>query len=247
MNNESIIALKNLAIRVDALRRAMESVINGTTPDHAKWGAYKSYTRTYCAFANQYMQITDDKFVNIYKTENMRSSSDTLWPIQKEIFDMVYADVLILSGLLSKYEKGESASISEVQDLLSANLRKVIFSRPAKETDVQNAIETLLIGRGYQRSIHYDRETGKFKFSGKEFIPDFIFPDFRLALEVKIIRERGHISKCVDEMSADIPAYLSFYKNILFCVYDLGEIRDVSEFESGIQAQPGVRICTIKH
>jgi hypothetical protein len=149
--------------------------------------------------------------------------------------------------LLAAYDTGVSASISEVQDLLVANLRKVIFSKPERETDVQNAVEALLVGRGYQKSIDYDREAGKLKFSGKEFIPDFIFPNFHLALEIKLIKERAHISKCVEEMSADVPAYLSKYKSILFCVYDLGEIRDVNDFQEGLQKQDGVRICVIKH
>lgn len=247
MTTTDIRALKELAIRVDALRRAMEAVMNGTTPDHGKWSAFKSYARAYCSFAKQYMLITSDRSLQMYNLDAMRSSADTVWPVQKEIFDMIYADTLLLSGLLSQYDRGEAASISEIQDLLSANLRRAIFTRPEKELDVQNAIEALLIGRGYQKPLHYDREAGKIKFSGKEFIPDFIFPSFHLALEVKLIREKSHISKCVEEMSADIPAYLSFYSSILFCVYDLGEIRDVNEFQSGMQTQSGVRVSTIKH
>lgn len=145
------------------------------------------------------------------------------------------------------YDTGVSASISEIQDLLIANLRKVIFSRPEREYDIQNAVEALLIGRGYQKSIDYDREAGKFNFSGKEFVPDFIFPTFDLALEIKLVKERVRISQCIEEMSADIPAYLSRYRSVLFCVYDMGEIRDVNEFQEGLQKQRGVRICVIKH
>ena len=51
------------------------------------------------------------------------------------------------------------------------------------------------------------------------------------------------MSSCVEEMSADATAYLSVYKNVLFCVYDLGEIRDVNEFQDGLQKEPGVRVC----
>lgn len=160
---------------------------------------------------------------------------------------MVYADTLILSGILSAYALDASAPVSKIQDLLTANLRKVIFQRPDREVDVQNAIEALLVGRGYQKGVTYDREAGKINFSGKEFIPDFVFPGIHLALEVKLIKTKSDISGCVEQMSADIPAYISKYNNILFCVYDTGETRDVSEFQEGIQKQPGVRICTIKH
>lgn len=170
-----------------------------------------------------------------------------MWPAQKEIFDAVYADVLILTSILSQYASVEETPLLEIQDLLTANLRKVIYVRPEREIDVQNAIETLLVGRGYQKGISYDREAGKIKFSGKEFIPDFIFPVVSLALEVKLVKIKANLPKCVEEMSADIPAYLSRYKTILFCVYDLGEIRDVNEFQGSFEKQSGVRICTVKH
>ncbi|MFT8247175.1 hypothetical protein [Roseomonas sp. BN140053] len=239
--------LKDLSIRVDGLRRAMDAVIGGTTPDHGKWGAFKSYARAYNGFVQKYAEITRDSSLSSYNLDNIRGSGDTVWPVQKEIFDMVYADVLILGSLLSAYAFEDDISKSEIQDLITANLRKVIFSKPERELDVQNAIETLLVGRGYQKGITYDREAGKVKFSGKEFIPDFVFPNVQTAMEVKLIREKSGISKCVEEMSADIAAYLSVYKTIIFCVYDLGEIRDVNEFQAGFQSQSGVRICTVKH
>jgi REase_DpnII-MboI len=247
MGDDSGQILKKLSVRVDGLRRAMEAVMSGTTPDHAKWGAFKSFARAYDAFAQEYRTVSGDRNVHIYDTGKMKGSTDTVWPVQKEIFDTIYADVLILSNLLSAYDVGISASISEIQDLLVSNLRKVIFEKPDKERDVQNAMEALLVGRGYQKSIDYEREAGRVKFSGKEFVPDFIFANISLAAQVKLVKEKHQMTKCVEEMSADVPAYLSVYKNILFCVYDLGVIRDVGEFQEGLEKQNGVRICVIKH
>jgi REase_DpnII-MboI len=247
MTEDQLSFLKKLAVRVDGLRRAMDAVMGGTTPDHAKWSAFKHYARAYNTFASEYIQVTGEKDVNIYNLDKVKGSLDTLWPVQKEIFDTVYADTLILSGLLCAYDVGISASISEIQDLLVANVRKIIFSKPDKEIDVQNAIESLLVGRGYQKPLDYDRETGRVKFSGKEFVPDFIFKSYSLALEVKLIKIKSDVSKCVEQMSADIPAYRSTYNNLLFCVYDLGEIRDVNEFQDGLEKQGGVRVCVIKH
>jgi len=183
----------------------------------------------------------------VFAVYDLENSMDTVWPVQKEIFETIYTATLILSGVLAQFDSGASASVSAIQDLLVANLRKVIYTKPEREVDVQNAIETLLVGRGYQKGGNYDREAGKLKFSGKEFIPDFIFLGFNTALEVKLIREQTQISKCVEEMSADIPAYLSAYGNLLFCIYDLGVIRDVAEFQDGIMKQNAVRICVIKH
>lgn len=247
MDKEQLVELRRLSVRSDGLRRAMEAVMNGNTPDHGKWGSFKNYASTYSILATRYNRIVPGQDLPVYDTQKMKGSMDTVWIVQKEIFDTVYALTMQLGALLSEYDTGTSASISELQDMLSANLRKAIFSKPEREVEVQNAIETLLIGRGYQRGIDYDREAGKIKFSGKEFIPDFVFTGIGMALEVKLIKDETQRSACIEQMSADIPAYLSVYAHVLFCVYDLGAIRDVSEFQDGIQRQAGVRICVIKH
>jgi len=246
MDPANLSALKTLSIRADALRRAMDSTMTGSTPDHGKWVGFKSYARAYNEIAQQYQKLSGQP-VSVFQLDSIKNWGDMVWPEQKAMFDAVYVQVLMISSLLANYDVGISASISEIQDMLFANLRKVIFSQPEQEIEIQNAIEALLVGRGMQRGVNYDRESGKVKFSGKEFIPDFVFPSLDMALEAKLIKEPAKISRCVEEMSADIPAYLSKYKNVLFCVYDTGVIRDVAEFQSGFERQTGVRICVVKH
>lgn len=62
-------------------------------------------------------------------------------------------------------------------------LRTVIFDKPQKEIEVQNAIEALLLGRGLNKGIDYDRESGKFEFSGKEYIQILLFLNYHYALK----------------------------------------------------------------
>jgi len=224
----------------------MEQVVVGTTPDHAKWSATNSFVRAYNRFARQY-NILSKETVMIFSEENLRGWSDTLWPIQKGIFDQTYSELLILLSQLSEYEVGMSASISELVDMLSSNLRKVIFQRPEREIDVQNAVESLLVGRGYQKGVHYDRESGRVRYSGKDFIPDFNFHSVQTALEVKLLKEEGNPSLIVEQLSADIPAYKSAYANVVFCVYDLGVLRDIHEFQNDLQNTDGVRVCVVQH
>jgi hypothetical protein len=38
-------------------------------------------------------------------------------------------------------------------------LRRVVFAVPDKEMEVQNAIETMIVGRGMAKGTDYDRET----------------------------------------------------------------------------------------
>lgn len=62
-------------------------------------------------------------------------------------------------------------------------LRTVIFDKPQKEIEVQNAIEALLLGRGLNKGIDCDRESWKFEFSGKEYIQILLFLNYHYALK----------------------------------------------------------------
>ena len=112
MNDQKLSALKKLSIRVDALRRAMDAVMNGAAPNLAKWSAYKSYARTYNTFAQTYVDITGDGTVTRYAVEKLPNCGDTVWPIQKQYFDTTYADTLILSSILSEFEIMEPPHLS---------------------------------------------------------------------------------------------------------------------------------------
>jgi len=90
-------ALKNLAARVAGLQQAMKVTMEGTTPDHGKWGGVNSFLRSYRDLARQYASLTGDKTVHIYKTD----TPVKLWPQQKAWFDTIYADILMLSGALT--------------------------------------------------------------------------------------------------------------------------------------------------
>ena len=59
-------------------------------------------------------------------------------------------------------------------------LRTVIFDKLQKEIEVQNAIEALLLGRGLNKGIDYDRE---FEFSGKEYIQILLLLNYHYALK----------------------------------------------------------------
>ena len=125
-------------------------------------------------------------------------------------------------------------------------MRSVVFSKPEKEIEIQNSVESLLLGRGLSRGTDYDRETGKFQFSGREYIPDFVIQKMNLCIEVKLLRE-GRRSRIIEEISADITAYQKQYQRILFIVYDLGEIQNEVEFKRDIEAVNGVKVVIVKH
>ena len=102
------------------------------------------------------------------------------------------------------------------------------------------------MGRGLNKGIDYDRESGKFEFSGKEYIPDFIIPKLSLCIEVKLLRENRK-SKVIEEISADITAYSKQYQRQLFIVYDLGCIQNEEEFKRDIENAGNVKVIIVKH
>lgn len=77
-----------------------------------------------------------------------------------------------------------------MENFIKNRLRSTIFSPPEKEKEVQNAIETLFVGKGWNKGIDYDRETGKFEFSGKEYIPDFIVPKLKATPHISLFSKR---------------------------------------------------------
>ncbi len=95
-------------------------------------------------------------------------------------------------------------------------------------------LSALLLERGLNKGVDYDRESGKFEFSGKEYIPDFIIPKLSLCIEVKLLRENRK-SKVIEEISADITVYSKQYQWQLFIVYDLECIQNGEEFKRDIE------------
>jgi hypothetical protein len=157
----------------------------------------------------------------------------------KELFDLAYSNVALLKSLLEGEIGYAEDEIRNLMDFIQANLRRAVFAVPDKEVDVKNAIEALIVGRGMAKGIEYDRETGRVKTSGKESIPDFIFPHLKLCLEVKLSKSADKLRAIVDEINADIRAYSTQYERQLYIIYDVGTIRDEEEFKRDLEAAPG--------
>ena len=176
-----------------------------------------------------------------FDLDKMPSWGDSAWPIQKKILEQVFVCAKMLCSSLEA-----NIDFANLENFIYSRLRTVIFDKPQKEIEVQNAIEALLLGRGLNKGIDYDRESGKFEFSGKEYIPDFIIPKLSLCIEVKLLRENRK-SKVIEEISADITAYSKQYQRQLFIVYDLGCIQNEEEFKRDIENAGNVKVIIVKH
>lgn len=137
----------------------------------------------------------------------------------------------------------ESSGLVKVLNLLERKLRKVIRKAPDSEKQVQEAIETLLIGA----DIQYSRESESIAYSSKTYKPDFTMSRLDLALEAKLCSREGREKELIAEINDDILAYQTRYGNIVFVVYDIGVIRDVDRFVRSFEENDRVLVRIVKH
>jgi hypothetical protein len=98
------------------------------------------------------------------------------------------------------------------------------------------------------KGLDYDREVGRVKVSAKEVVPDFVFPKLDLALEVKLLNSSSRLKEAIDEINADVAAYSKRYRRLMFVVYDLGNVRDATEFRRDLERDDGrILVIIVKH
>ncbi len=243
-------ALKMLISQAKALQKSVEMVLKDSAIEtHSRYVGFKMYADKYNIIARQAEKLLDlpKNSFSEFRTDLMKSYMDTLGGTMKQVVESVYLETGILLTYLESATDFVEDEFDNISNFIKSKLRASIFTAPEKEVEVQNALELLLIGRGLNKGIDYDRETGKFEFSGKEYIPDFILPKLNLCIEVKLLKE-GRRSRVVDEINADITAYSTKYDRLLFVVYDLGFIRDENEFRRDIEnAGESIKVLIIKH
>lgn len=207
---------------------------------------YAEAYNTLAAKSIQVLGLPDNVILGI-ETSGMKGAADTYPGFQKQVVEVVAMRTGLLISYLEDATDYEEDEFDNISNFIKSSLRASMFSLPEKEYEVQDNIERLFIGKGLTKGIDYDRESGKFEFSGKEYIPDFILPKLNLCVEVKLLKE-GRRSKVIDEINADITAYSTKYERLLFVVYDLGVIRDENEFRRNIEnAGMNIKVIIIKH
>jgi hypothetical protein len=183
--------------------------------------------------------------LDVFNLGSIRGSGEYTWVTQKEFFDAAYSNAALLKSLLEGAIGYAEDETHNLRDFIQANLRRAVFATPEKELEVQNGIEALIVGRGMAKGTDYDRETGRVKTSGKESVPDFIFPNLKLCAEVKLSKSADKLRSIVDEINADIRTYGTLYERQLYVVYDLGTIRDEAGFKRGLEDAPGVSVMSL--
>lgn len=99
MPGNNVISLQVLLVDVEALKSSMERIMAGTTEDFAKWVSFKNVSRTHSELVQRYAQLTGEG-LPYYDHTTMKGSMDTVWPVAKEIFEGVYAELCMMHGRL---------------------------------------------------------------------------------------------------------------------------------------------------
>jgi hypothetical protein len=243
--------IKRLLGSASALLEAMRysaATATGDASNVGRYSSYKMFLRKYNELAKTAAPLlTTATMLDLFDLSKIKGSWDLTWIDQKELFDQAYSNTALLKSLLEGeigYAEDETHSL---KDFIQGNLRRAVFGAPEKEVEIQNALETLIVGRGMAKGTDYDRETGRVKTSGKESVPDFIFPRLTLCLEVKLSKSADKLRAIVDEINADIRTYGTVYDRQLYIIYDLGIIRDEAEFKRDLEDAPGVSVLVVKH
>ncbi len=163
-----------------------------------------------------------------------------------------YTRVLIDS--IRKYEesissgrRAKSPTGMSIADVIEKRFRKQFDNPPSNEKEVQEQLRKFFDAIGLQQGEDYERESGKFQFAGREYIPDFVLKKSNTAVEVKILKDKAKKSKIIEEMNADCSAYIKYYDFIIFLVYDIGCISDAEEFKRDFEDKGYVRVVVVKH
>ena len=232
---------------------------NRRSPLHMRWLAnclrileevFGQDSRYYLTIANFSWSETGNMLIREYwnldyELEKRHNSAFITQMYQAKGLLLAAKDHLGQSEIAEVYEgKNTSTEASELIQIINLGekkLRKLIRTLPEKEKEIQDKFEDLLLAN----DIEYSREHPHIEYSSKKYIPDFSFTKINLVVEIKLCKndEKGLIAQLND----DILAYKTEFRNLLFIIYDLGQIRDIETFKNSFESNSEVIIQIIKH
>jgi AAA+ ATPase superfamily predicted ATPase len=129
-----------------------------------------------------------------------------------------------------------------LMELLQTKLRLAVGgANKITEKLVQDIINTMLITAGF----HLEKEF-TFHYKDKAYRSDFILPDLRAALEIKLIKTSSQVGPIIDQLEADLGAYQSRYRYLFVLVYDLSNSSRIDQYV-GASENPFIRYIVIRH
>ena len=227
----------------------MDRTLSSQIETYWRFVSFRDYMAKYQGIAQQVAQVIKITVpITFWDLPKVKSSMEIPGLIQKEYFEAVYTNVLLLESFLENEIGVKDDEIRALSNFFQVALRQAVFNEPDREKDIQDTVEQLLIGKGLSRGVDYEREKGRVKVSIKETIPDFIIWRLGLAIEVKLSRDKNTAKSIIDEVNADIQAYGKKFPAMLFIIYDVGSIQNEAEYKQGIEAtEKNIHVVIVKH
>lgn len=251
MSNQNIEERKRMKFQISkfkSLISTMDKIISNSKDIGFNYTSCNIFAKTYQDLVDESMKLIKAPVeYYTYKLDKLKNVFDMTGVEQKMLFESVYCSAQMFLNTLINYFDFAEDETDNLENLIRKRFRPMFRNYPQNEKEVQDKLEDLFIANNYNKGIDYDRETGKFNFSGREYIPDFIIPQYRLCIEVKLIKDTSRRSKIIEEINADITAYSKQYERVMFIVYDLGTIRDELEFKRDIESIGNNKVLIIKH
>jgi hypothetical protein len=148
-----------------------------------------------------------------------------------------------VDDLYKDKKEDDSNLFIKLQNIIGNKFRITFREEPKNEREVLNSFENLLAITDFT----YTREKEHITYSSKTYIPDFVLSDLNMAVEIKICNRETREKEIISEINDDILAYNTKYKNSMFIIYDIGQIRDVEQFKSSFKAYNNIVMVIIKH
>lgn len=249
MTSEEQKDIEILISQAKAVEVTMVQILNQENAN-GKYASCVDFIRRYQHLANQSKKyLKGYAMMTNYNIDKLPNPYDLIPMQQCELFQSALTSLRVLIAALENSSDYNDNEFNNLLNKIESKLRSLMIDKPEKEKEVQDNVERLFISNSMNKGIEYDRETGKFNFSGREYIPDFILPKFNCCVEIKLIKEKKHLKKMIEEINADITAYSKKYEKLLFIVYDLGCIRDIDEFKRDIELskEKEIKVIIIKH
>ena len=176
-------------------------------------------------------------------SESKAESDESTGPYTLQLLDYIREHKEQIGfDMLSKNEK-----LISIIDAIEKRFRKQFDNPPSNEKEVQEQLRKFFDAIGLEQGKDYERESGKFQFAGREYIPDFVLKDSNTALEVKILKDKAKKNKIIEEMNADYNAFIKEYNSLIYLVYDIGCISDTEQFKRDYEDKGNVRVLVVKH
>lgn len=107
--------------------------------------------------------------------------------------------------------------LTSITALFETTLRRALGKQiPKNERQLQDCVQSMLAAC----RLEFEREKNVSPRAGKGFRVDFFLPKLELAIEVKLVTSGKRASKLVDELLADVAAYATTMKYVLFLILD---------------------------